>query len=101
MPDGFDQLPRLRQFASPIGASPKHIRLPSFIEVACQDKQQVREPIGVFQGGRVDRLLIGDFGHVSLGPAYVPDAEFEEAVEAGEPALISDLTARGTNTQII
>jgi hypothetical protein len=50
--------------------SPEHVGLPLVIEIARQNEQQIRQPIGASNGGRVDWLLIGDFGYVSLGPAH-------------------------------
>src|ERR1700751_5066272 len=49
---------------------PEHVSFPSIIEVTCENEQEVRKPVGVSDGGGVYRLLIGDFGHVPLGPAH-------------------------------
>ena len=49
--------------------SPQDVGLSSLVDIARQHEEQVGEPVGVFERCRVNRFLVGDFGHVPLGPA--------------------------------
>ena len=49
---------------------PEPVGPPFLIEVPSQNEQKVRQTVDVFESGRVDRFLIGDLRHVSLGSTY-------------------------------
>ena len=48
---------------------PQDFGLSLLVEIPRQHEQEVGEAIGVFERGRVHRLLIGDFGHMPFRPA--------------------------------
>jgi len=50
--------------------SPQDVGLSSLVDIARQHEEQVGEPVGVFERCRVNRFLVGDFGHIPLGPAH-------------------------------
>src|ERR1700736_748169 len=49
---------------------PQYIVSSPLVDIPRQRKKQVRKSVGVSEGGRVDRFLVGDFGHVPLGSPH-------------------------------
>src|ERR1700730_14655558 len=73
---------------------PQYIGSSPLVDIPRQHKKQVRKSVGVSEGGRVDRFLVGDFGHVPLGSPH-DRARMMEVGRGMRPAWQNKAVQRG------